>query len=107
MEQNNTSLGQVKISTDVITTIATVAVNDSQFNDLSIKKGRNVSVHYEEDQIVVDVDLISKYGAKLPVLGTKMQEKVKTSVENMTGLPVKSVNINVTGMNIEKAAKEA
>ena len=108
MEQDKTtSQGQVKIATDVITTIATVAVNDSQFNELCVKKGRNVTVRYEENEIVVDIDLIAKYGAKLPVLATKMQEKVKTSVENMTGLPVRSVNVNVTGMNIEKSAKEA
>ena len=62
MEQDkSTSQGQVKIATDVITTIASVAVNDSQFNDLCVKRGRNVTVRYEENEIIVDIDLIAKY----------------------------------------------
>ena len=52
------------------------------------------------------MDLAIAYGTKIPELAAQVQEKIKTSVETMTGLIVKAVNVNIVSMNMEKAAAQ-
>ena len=41
----------------------------------------------------------------LKILPAKVQEKVKTAIENMTGLEVADVNIRVAGVDVPEEAK--
>ncbi len=101
--------GKIKIANDVILIIADLAISETAANEMIARKqkGKGLNVAYDGDDLVFTVDLSVKYGAKIPQLCDEIQKKVKTSVENMTGLTVKEVNVNVVGMNIEKTAKEA
>ena len=42
-----------------------------------------------------------KYGFSIPSVCEKVQDKVKSAIENMTGLTVLDVNIKIAGINIE------
>ncbi|MBO6158421.1 MAG: Asp23/Gls24 family envelope stress response protein [Firmicutes bacterium] len=100
---------QIRISNDVISVIASLAVADELGNEKSSKKaakGKGISVDVEEDKIRIGVDLTVSYGTKIPELAENIQSKVKTSVENMTGMQVESVSVTVSGMNIDKQVKE-
>ena len=46
--------------------------------------------------------VIVRYGVKIPDVAFSIQNAVKGSVETMTGLTVKSVNINVQGVTFDK-----
>jgi uncharacterized alkaline shock family protein YloU len=42
------------------------------------------------------------YGVSIPAVSEKVQDKVKTAIENMTGLPVSEVNIRIAGVAIDE-----
>ena len=43
-----------------------------------------------------------KYGYNIPDVSEKVQEKVKSAIENMTGLSVLDVNIKIASVNMEE-----
>mgnify|MGYP000112476548 CR=1 FL=1 len=43
-----------------------------------------------------------EYGYSIPETCKKVQEKVKTAIENMTGLEVSDVNISIAGVALEE-----
>ena len=57
-----------------------------------------------EDHVVVDLSLNMKYGYSIPAVSEKVQDKVKTAIENMTGLMVLEVNIKIAGVNMPAEA---
>ncbi len=105
----NQAGGQLKIADDVIAIIASLAISDQKGIDKAAKKNKNkgITIRMEEGQVVCDVELSIVHGTKIPELADEVQEKIKTSIETMTGLEVKQVNLNIVSMNMEKTVKEA
>lgn len=66
------------------------------------KYSKGVKIELEGNEVVIDLFVIVKYGVKIPDVAFSIQNSVKTSVEGMTGLKVKAVNINVQGVTFEK-----
>ena len=66
------------------------------------KYSKGVKVELEGNEVVINLFVIVKYGVKIPDVAFSIQNSVKNSVEGMTGLKVKSVNINVQGVTFEK-----
>lgn len=109
MENNN--FGQVKISNDVIATIAGLAAIEvdgvettSTFTD-KLLKNNGVKIQIEEDEVSLDVMITIDYGMAIPDIAYKVQENVKNTVETMTGLEVSQVNIHIQGISFKKAEK--
>jgi len=65
----------------------------------SLSKG--VKVDVLEGVVTVALALNLKYGYSIMDVSAKVQEKVKASIENMTGLTVADVNIRVAGVDME------
>ncbi len=65
----------------------------------SLSKGIKVDVL--EDVVTVDTALNLKYGYNIKAVSSKVQEKVKAAIENMTGLTVADVNVRVAGIEVE------
>jgi len=65
----------------------------------SLSKG--VRVDILEGVVTISLALNIKYGYNVMGISTKVQEKVKASVENMTGLTVADVNVRVVGVELE------
>jgi len=66
----------------------------------TVNKG--VKVELLDAVVSVDIALIMEYGYNIPTTCKKVQEKIKTSIENMTGLEVADVNIRIAGINMVK-----
>lgn len=64
----------------------------------SLSKG--VKVDVLEGIVTVSLKLNLQYGYNVLEVSGKVQEKVKTAIENMTGLTVADVNIRVAGVDI-------
>ena len=64
----------------------------------SLSKG--VKVDVLDDVVTVSATLNLKYGYILKAVSGKVQEKVKASIENMTGLTVADVNVRVAGIEV-------
>ena len=67
------------------------------------KYSKGVKVELENNNVVIDLYVIVKYGVKIPDVAFSIQNSVKASVETMTGLTVSAVNINVQGVTFDKA----
>ena len=49
----------------------------------------------EEGSISIRLSLMIRYGFEIPTISGKVQEKVKSAVENMTGIDVRDVDIRI------------
>lgn len=117
IEQN----GNVNISDEVVSIIASLAASEVKgvagmansisggFAELLGKKNlsKGVKVALTEGNVALDLSIIVEYGTKIPDVAWKVQEKVKSEVEAMTGLCVTAVNISVDGVNVPKSEQEA
>lgn len=106
--------GEVRVSEEVVAIIAGLAATEVEgvssmagniTNEIVSKLGmknlsKGIFVEVLEDEIKVDVALNIAYGYAIPEISAKVQEKVKTSVENMTGLTVAVVNVRVASVDM-------
>jgi uncharacterized alkaline shock family protein YloU len=107
--------GTIRISEDVVAAIASQAADEvdgvtlmtaagSGVSDLVGKKSakKGIKVTIEENSVTADVYLLIAYGKQIPAVAKKVQERVSSSLQGMTGLTVSSVNIHVGGVIFEK-----
>lgn len=116
IDENNSSVGTVQIADDVVAMIASLAATEVEgvsamsgniTNELMSKVGmkkltKGVRVTVLENVVTVDLSVIFLYGYNIPATSKKVQEKVKTAIENMTGLTVADVNIRVAAVKLDK-----
>ena len=62
-----------------------------------------VKAEIVDNNVSVDLALNLKYGYNIPETSEKVQDRVKTAIENMTGLQVIDVNIRIAGVEMEKS----
>lgn len=110
-------LGEVQIADEVVAIIAGLAATEVEgvdsmagniTNELVGKLGmknlsKGVKVDVTEEHVSVDLSLNLKYGYNIPEIGEKVQDRVKSAIENMTGLSVLDVNIRIASVNMENA----
>jgi len=113
-------MGSVKMTDEVVAIIAGIAAIDvpgvssmsggiaggiaEALGRKNLAKG--VKVEVGEKEAAIDLFIIVEYGCRIPEIAWSIQEKVKESVETMTGLNVIEVNIHVQGVNLEKEHKK-
>jgi len=103
----------IKISNEVVATYAGIAVSEVEgvyamaggfagFTEaLSGKKNlsKGIKVDVDEKSAKIDVNIIVKYGARIPDIAYEIQTRIKKSVEAMTDLKVTEVNVHVQGVH--------
>lgn len=67
---------------------------------------KGVKVELSDKGVVIDFYITVDYGARIPDVAWKIQERVKSSVENMSGMHVNAINIHVQGVSFDKTVKE-
>lgn len=106
----------LNISEDVISIIAGLAAAEVEgvsgmtlgfvdgINEMLGKKkySKGVKVELDGKQVMINIYVIVQYGCRIPDVAWSIQNSVKDSVETMTGLEVKAVNINVQGVTFDK-----
>jgi uncharacterized alkaline shock family protein YloU len=109
-------IGEVRIADEVVAIIAGLAATEVEGVDsmagnvtngivsrLGMKNlSKGVKVDVTEEHVSVDLALNIKYGYSIPETSEKVQDKVKSAIENMTGLTVLDVNIKVAGVNVSE-----
>ncbi|MEG1149349.1 MAG: Asp23/Gls24 family envelope stress response protein, partial [Niameybacter sp.] len=63
------------------------------------KASKGIKIEVNEDEVHATLALVVKYGIKIQGTCLKVQEKVKNSIETMTGLNVQSVDVHVVGVD--------
>lgn len=64
-------------------------------------QSKGVKIEVNEGNVTIDMEVAVLFGAKIQEVALKVQSRVKTEVETMTGLNVLCVNVNVTGIMLE------
>jgi len=112
--------GEVKIADDVVAQIAAIAAEEVQGVGVSsgnlgstimayvgVKKNeKRVRVEIAENIVHVEMTITVLYGYNIQDVSRLVQEKVKSAVENMTGLSVTDVDIRVSAVDMEKGGEE-
>ena len=62
---------------------------------------QGVSVEVGETEAALDIDVVAEYGVAIADLATGIRRNVIASVERMTGLKVKEVNIDVLDIHLD------
>ena len=70
------------------------------------KYSKGVKIALDGKKVNIDLFVNVLYGVRIPDVAWAAQNAVKSAVENMTGLEVEAVNINVQGIIFEKDKKE-
>ena len=110
--QGDGKIGEVQIADDVVAMIAGLAALEvdgvasmagNATNELlsmvGVKGGaKGARVEVVDRVVSVDMVLHLKYGYNIPTVSGKIQEKVKSAIETMTGLAVAEVNIRIAGV---------
>jgi uncharacterized alkaline shock family protein YloU len=108
-------IGEVRVADDVVAIIAGLAATEIEgvesmagniTNELVSKLGmknlsKGVKINVNEKNVEVALALNIKYGYEIPAVSKKVQEKVKSAIETMTGLEVSVVNIRIAGVNMD------
>jgi uncharacterized alkaline shock family protein YloU len=111
-----TQLGEIRISEDVIATVAGSAALDcyglvgmasrKQVKD-SITEllgrenlSRGVQVRIQEDEVIVDMFIIVSYGTRISEVAHNVMDTVKYTLDSYLGLTVDKVNIIVQGVRV-------
>lgn len=110
------NVGVVQIADDVVAMIAALAATEvegvismagNMTNELMSKVGKKnptkgVRVDVLDGNVTVDLTVMMEYGKNIPATCQKIQAKVKSAIENMTGLACTDVNIRIVGIKINK-----
>ena len=105
----------VQITEEVIAIIAGLAATEVEgvhsmaggiTNEIVAKLGKKnlaagITVECTEKDVVANLALVIKMGYSIPDVSAQVQEKVKTAIENMTGLKVTAVNVRIANVNFD------
>ena len=109
---DNTDLGEVQISDDVLAVISAMAamevdgviymagdITSEIVAKLGMKKlSKGVRVDVSENTVMVDLSIVIKMNENVLDISKKVQDKVKSAIENMTGMEVANVNVNISSV---------
>ncbi len=104
----------IRIADDVIKCIAVLAATDiegiagmagSATNDIFAKLGgksleKGVRMSMEDGEVRMVLSVIVKYGCNIPEVSRRVQDRVRTTIENMTGYSVSEINVHVAGIDL-------
>lgn len=108
------SLGEVKIADEVVAIIAGLATTEIKgvssmagniTNELVSRLGmknlsKGVRVEVLDGIVNVEIAINIAYGYSIPDVSAKVQERVKSAIENMTGLEVSIVNVRIASVDM-------
>ncbi|MBE5944910.1 MAG: Asp23/Gls24 family envelope stress response protein [Lachnospiraceae bacterium] len=114
--KNNVKIGRISIADDVVASIAGIAAIEVKgvskltgniSKELVGKLGKKnlangVKIELVDGSVNVDISLELEYGNSVKKVSEEVQARVKQSIESMTGLSVRVVNVVVSGIKLEK-----
>ena len=115
----NQAAGNLKISREVIATIARYAALEIEGVDslasfatnlkgwlLKKQSAKPIGIDLSDDVAVIELHVNIKAGVNIPETAEKIQSAVKEAVQNMTGIAVSRVNINIAGIVFVEPAEQ-
>ena len=106
-------VGSLKISEDVVATIASVAALEVEGVESLILPGSSklfprgfgkkaIHIDISDDFVEVGLSINLKFGARISDVCKSVQQNVKDNVQTMTGMAVSKVNVVVSGITFSE-----
>ena len=107
-------LGEVKIADEVVAIIAGLATTEVEgvasmagniTNEIVSKLGmknlsKGIMVEVMAGEVKVDGAINIDYGFSIPEVSAQVQDRIKSTIENMTGLNVAVVNVRIASVDM-------
>lgn len=117
MGEESTTLGTIYISPNAVATIAYQATLQSYgvvglapknlAEGLAVTITRvpahGVSVHYNGEEIDIDVHIIVEYGTRITSVANSVANAVRFQVEKALGMPIHTVNVHIQGLRVSNS----
>lgn len=115
-KERETGLGRLVLSDEAIATIAGAAATECYgvvgmagrkmtdgISELLGKENlsKGVAVSVEGDEVYIDLLIVVGYGVRISEVARMVVDKVRYTVENVTGLTVRKVTVNVQGVRVQ------
>lgn len=114
MGEESTTLGSIHIAPNAVATIAYHATLQSYgvvglapknlaeglATTITREPARGVSVHYNGEEIDIDVHVIVEYGTRITSVAASVANAVRYKVEKALGMPVHQINIHIQGLRV-------
>ena len=113
-DTKKSGIGSVKIADDVVARIAALAAleidgvsamagnytseNIDRVSPKNIQKSSKIAL--TEGKVRVDMSILMKYSYNIPATCKMVQDRVKSSIQSMTGLDVTDVNVRIAGITM-------
>ncbi|WP_047151488.1 Asp23/Gls24 family envelope stress response protein [Aneurinibacillus tyrosinisolvens] len=118
IEFSQLDLGRIEIAPEVIEVIAHMATSEIDgvaglssgivgdlVERLGRKTGRGVRVDVKDKEAAIDLYIIVEFGQQIPDVAQKVQDNVRDSIQNMTGLIVTQVNVHIVDVHLKQEKK--
>lgn len=116
MANEKNEIGNIQISDNAIANIAAIAAKSidgvvnldggavSSIADvLGVKnESKGIKVVLKDENVSLDINLVVAFGKDIGNVASLVQEKVKEAIENMTGLNVEKVNVNINSIKYKE-----
>lgn len=109
-KDKKTEMGVIKIHNNVIAQISAIAAKEVK-GVLGLEKdfipnffelvlggsisNKGVRVESYENDVRVNISIVVEYGFNIPLMALKVQESIKSAIEQMTGLNPIEVNVDI------------
>ncbi len=114
MPDEKTDIGNIKISDEAIASIASIAAKQvdgvidmdggpvtSFAETLGVKNAtKGIKVEINKENVSIEINLIVAFGKDISDIATQVQEEIKEAIENMTGLTVEKINVNINRVKL-------
>ncbi len=114
-EYNINENGDIKISDDVVASIAGLATAEVEgvtsiaghiTSDIVRKSGvknlsKGIKLSIKDGVVTIDLYINIRYGFSIPKLTSQIQERVKSAIESMTGLTTGNITIHVVDIEVQ------
>lgn len=114
--ENVEEIGEIQIANEVVAAIASISASEIEGvetmtgnlkNELvgkfgSKKNAKGVKVSVDDNEAEVDIEITMKYGYSIPEASAKVQERVASAINEMTGLNCSKVNVTIAGVDLPK-----
>jgi uncharacterized alkaline shock family protein YloU len=114
MSAETNSLGSIRVAPRVVATIAYQAALESYgvvglapknlihgLTNVVVKDPNlGIDVHYDGHDISIDLYIVIEYGTRIKTVANSVANTVRFHVEKALGMPVKDINVHVSGLRI-------
>ncbi|HSO26735.1 MAG TPA: Asp23/Gls24 family envelope stress response protein [Anaerolineales bacterium] len=114
MTDETTPIGSIHVSPRAVAAIAYHAalqsygvvglasknIVDGLANALVQDPTHGVEVHYDGQNVNIDIYIIIEYGTRIKSVAHSVSNTVRFQVERMLGMPINEVNVHVNGLRV-------